>query len=54
MAQAGYKIIGIAELGGGIYNKNGINIEALWEFFQTQRVPSTDSPALRRRRTPTF
>ena len=34
MAQAGYKIIGIAELGGGIYNRNGINIEALWEFFQ--------------------
>ncbi len=34
MAQAGYKIIGIAELGGGIYNRNGINIEALWDFFQ--------------------
>ncbi len=34
MAQAGYKVIGISELGGGFYNKNGINIEALWEFFQ--------------------
>jgi glutamate dehydrogenase (NAD(P)+) len=34
MAQAGYKVIGIAELGGGIYNHNGINLEALWEFVQ--------------------
>jgi glutamate dehydrogenase (NAD(P)+) len=34
MAEAGYKIIGIAEVGGGLYNKNGIDIEALWEFRQ--------------------
>jgi glutamate dehydrogenase (NAD(P)+) len=34
MAQAGYKVIGISELGGGLYNKNGINVEALWEFFE--------------------
>jgi glutamate dehydrogenase (NAD(P)+) len=32
MAQAGYKIIGIAELGGGLYNTNGIDVAALWEF----------------------
>jgi glutamate dehydrogenase (NAD(P)+) len=32
MHEAGYKIIGIAEYDGGLYNKNGINIEALWEF----------------------
>ncbi len=29
MAQAGYKIIGVIEVDGAIYNKNGINIEAL-------------------------
>ena len=32
MHQAGYKIIGIAEFDGGLYNKNGINIEELWEY----------------------
>ena len=34
MAEAGYKIIGILEVGGGLYNKNGIDVEALWEFRQ--------------------
>ncbi|MFB3814539.1 MAG: Glu/Leu/Phe/Val dehydrogenase [Terriglobales bacterium] len=32
MCLAGYKIIGIAEYDGGLYNKNGIDIEALWEY----------------------
>jgi glutamate dehydrogenase (NAD(P)+) len=31
MHEAGYKIIGIAEWDGGLYNKNGIDIDALWE-----------------------
>ncbi|HET7439813.1 MAG TPA: Glu/Leu/Phe/Val dehydrogenase [Terriglobales bacterium] len=34
MAEAGYKIIGIAEVGGGLFNAKGIDIEALWEFRQ--------------------
>ncbi len=34
MAEAGYKVIGILEVGGGLYNKNGIDAEALWEFRQ--------------------
>src|ERR1700689_4739044 len=34
MAQAGYKVIGILEVGGGLYNKNGIDLEALWGFRQ--------------------
>ena len=29
MAQAGYKIIGVIEVDGAIYNKSGINVEAL-------------------------
>jgi glutamate dehydrogenase (NAD(P)+) len=29
MAAAGYKIIGIDEVGGGLYNKNGLDVEAL-------------------------
>ncbi|HWR14464.1 MAG TPA: Glu/Leu/Phe/Val dehydrogenase [Terriglobales bacterium] len=31
MHEAGYKIIGIAEFDGGLYNKDGIDIDALWE-----------------------
>jgi glutamate dehydrogenase (NAD(P)+) len=34
MAQAGYKIIGLLEVGGGLYNKNGIDVELLWEYRQ--------------------
>jgi len=34
MAEAGYKVIGIVEVGGGLYNPNGINIEELWEYRQ--------------------
>jgi glutamate dehydrogenase (NAD(P)+) len=32
MAQVGYKVIGISEVGGGLSNRNGIDIEALMEF----------------------
>ncbi len=34
MAEAGYKIIGIAEFDGGLYNAAGIDMQALWEFRQ--------------------
>src|SRR5215475_12981875 len=34
MADAGYKIVGIAEVGGGLHNKNGIDLKALVEFRQ--------------------
>ncbi len=34
MAEAGYKIIGIAEVDGGLYNANGIDLRALWEYRQ--------------------
>jgi len=34
MAEAGYKIIGILEVGGGLHNPKGIDLEALWEFRQ--------------------
>jgi glutamate dehydrogenase (NAD(P)+) len=32
MAQAGYKIIGVIEVDGAIYNKHGIDMEALWSY----------------------
>jgi glutamate dehydrogenase (NAD(P)+) len=31
MHEAGYKILGIVEYDGGLYNANGIDIDALWE-----------------------
>ncbi|HUS19078.1 MAG TPA: Glu/Leu/Phe/Val dehydrogenase, partial [Terriglobales bacterium] len=34
MARAGYKVIGIGEWDGGLYNKNGINIDELVEYKQ--------------------
>ena len=34
MAASGYKVIGLDEVGGGLYNKNGIDVEALWEYRQ--------------------
>ena len=34
MAEAGYKIVGIDEVGGGLHNKNGMDVEALWEYRQ--------------------
>ena len=34
MAEAGYKVIGIVEVDGGLVNRDGIDIEALWEFRQ--------------------
>jgi glutamate dehydrogenase (NAD(P)+) len=34
MAAAGYKIIGLDEVGGGLSNTNGIDVEALWEYRQ--------------------
>jgi glutamate dehydrogenase (NAD(P)+) len=37
MAQAGYKIIGVIEVDGAIYKKNGIDIEALWKHRERTR-----------------
>src|ERR1700751_2493290 len=34
MAEAGYKIVGILEVDGGLFNKNGMDVEALWEYRQ--------------------
>src|SRR5260221_6500955 len=34
MAEAGYKVIGIIEGGGGLYKKDGIDVEGLWEYRQ--------------------
>src|SRR5438034_2325210 len=38
MHAAGYKVIGIAEVGGGLYNKNGIDTDALWNHRERNRT----------------
>ncbi len=38
MAEAGYKIIGVIEVDGSLYNKNGINVKALAEYRQKNRT----------------
>jgi glutamate dehydrogenase (NAD(P)+) len=38
MAEAGYKIIGILEVDGGLYNKNGIDVKALSDHRQKNRT----------------
>jgi glutamate dehydrogenase (NAD(P)+) len=47
MYEAGYKVIGIAEVGGGLYNKNGIDLRALTEYRQKNgtihRFPGAES-----------
>jgi glutamate dehydrogenase (NAD(P)+) len=38
MHDAGYKIVAIAEWDGGLYNSNGIDIDALWEYKEQNRT----------------
>jgi len=39
MHEAGYKIVGAADVNGGLYNENGIDIPRLYDWVQTQRRP---------------
>ncbi len=38
MHQSGYKVIGIIEVNGSLYNKNGIDIDALWKHREENRT----------------
>jgi glutamate dehydrogenase (NAD(P)+) len=40
MAEAGYKVIGILEVDGSLYNRNGINVQKLSEYRQRNRTIS--------------
>ena len=45
MSQAGYKIIGVIEVDGAIYNKNGIDMDALWKYRERTKKISGFSEA---------
>jgi glutamate dehydrogenase (NAD(P)+) len=40
MHEAGYKVIGVIEVDGSLYNKKGIDIEALWAYREKNRTLS--------------
>jgi glutamate dehydrogenase (NAD(P)+) len=44
MQKAGYKIIGLADIGGGLYNENGIDALKAIDWVYTQKKPLQDLP----------
>ena len=49
MHKAGYKIVGVADIHGGLYNEKGFDIAKLHEWVYEQRKPLPDFPARRRK-----
>ncbi|HWG57763.1 MAG TPA: Glu/Leu/Phe/Val dehydrogenase [Candidatus Acidoferrales bacterium] len=44
MHRAGYKIIGVADIGGALYNENGFDVAKLHEWVYGRRKPLPDFP----------
>ena len=44
MHEAGYKIIGAADIHGGLYNENGLDIPKLYDWVYIQRKPLPEFP----------
>lgn len=44
MHQAGYRIIGLADINGGLYNEKGFDIPKVYDWVWKQRKPLTDFP----------
>ena len=44
MEAAGYKIIGAADIHGGLYNENGIDVRKLYDWVYTQKKPLPEFP----------
>jgi glutamate dehydrogenase (NAD(P)+) len=44
MKKAGYKIIGLADIGGGLYNENGFDVPKVIDWVYTQKKPLQDFP----------
>jgi glutamate dehydrogenase (NAD(P)+) len=52
MKEAGYKIIGLADIGGGLYNEKGFDVNAMIDWVYTQKKPLQDFPAGGTKMTP--
>jgi len=44
MQQAGYRIVGLADIGGGLYNENGFDIPKVVDWVTNQRKPLQEFP----------
>jgi glutamate dehydrogenase (NAD(P)+) len=44
MHEAGYRIIGVADIHGGLYNEKGVDVAKLYDWVCTQRKPLPDFP----------
>ncbi len=44
MQQAGYRIVGLADINGGLYNEKGFDIPKVIDWVYTQRKPLADFP----------
>jgi glutamate dehydrogenase (NAD(P)+) len=44
MQKAGYKIIGLADIGGGLYNENGFDVPKVIDWVYNQKKPLQDFP----------
>ena len=44
MQQAGYKIVGAADVNGGLYNENGIDIVKLYDWVYAKKKPLPEFP----------
>ena len=44
MQKAGYKIIGLADIGGGLYNENGFDVPKVIDWVYVQKKPLQDFP----------
>jgi glutamate dehydrogenase (NAD(P)+) len=45
MQQAGYKIVGLADIGGGLYNENGLDVPKVMDWVYRQKKSLQDFPA---------
>jgi len=45
MQKAGYKIIGLADIGGGLYNENGFDVPKVIQWVYTNKKPLQEFPA---------
>jgi glutamate dehydrogenase (NAD(P)+) len=45
MEKAGYKIIGLADIGGGLYNENGFDVPKVIEWVYTRKKPLQEFPS---------
>jgi glutamate dehydrogenase (NAD(P)+) len=44
MQKSGYKIIGLADIGGGLYNENGLDVPKVIHWVYTQKKPLQEFP----------